>query len=139
MTSKPCFVVDTNTLVSAILVEGSTPDRALRRAREIGVLLVSPDTIDEAVEVLSREKFDPYVPWALRQEFLEAFADQSVVVEPTVSITACRDPDDNKFLEVAVEGDATAIISGDADLLALDPFRGVAIVEPAAFLAASWL
>lgn len=138
MTNKTRFVVDTNTLVSAVLVEGSTPDRALRKARARGVLLVSPDTLDEAAEVLSREKFDRYVSWEPRQEFLEALADQSVVVEPVESITACRDPDDNKFLEVAVEGGAAAIISGDSDLLELDPFRGVAIMEPAAFLAAEW-
>jgi putative PIN family toxin of toxin-antitoxin system len=100
--------------------------------------LASPDTLDEAVEVLSREKFDRYVSWEPRQEFLEALANQSVVVEPEESIAACRDPGDNKFLEVAVEGQAAAIISGDKDLLELDPFHGIAIVEPAVFLAAEW-
>jgi len=103
MKSKYRFVIDTNTLISAVLIEGSVPDRALRRARAMGVLLVSPDTLDEAVEVLSREKFDRYVSWEPRQEFLEALADQSVVVEPVESIAACRGPDDNKVLEVAVE------------------------------------
>lgn len=58
--SNPRFVVDTNTLVSAALMEGSTPDRALRRAFQDGVLLASPDTLDEATEVLTREKFDQY-------------------------------------------------------------------------------
>jgi len=135
----PRFVVDTNTLVSAVLIEGSTPDQAVRRARQRGVLLVSPDTLDEVVEVLSRKKFDRYVSWEGRQEFLEAIADQSVVVEPTESITTCRDPDDNKFLEVALEGGAAAIISGDEDLLVLDPFQGVAIVEPSLFLTAEWV
>jgi len=136
MTSKYRFVIDTNTLVSAVLIEGSVPDCALRRACAMGVLLVSPDTLDEAVEVLSREKFDRYVTGEPRHEFLEALADQSVVVEPVESIAACRDPDDNKSLEVAVEGGAAAIISGDRGLLELHPFRGIAIVEPAAFLAA---
>jgi len=136
MTSKYRFVIDTNTLVSAVLIEGSVPNRALRRARAMGVLLVSPDTLDEAVEVLSREKFDRYVTGEPRQEFLEALADQSVVVEPVESIAACHDPDDNKSLEVAVEGGAAAIISGDRGLLELHPLRGIAIVEPAAFLAA---
>jgi len=84
--------------------------------------LISPDTLDEAVEVFSREKFDHYVSWERRLEFLEALADQSVVVEPEESIDACRDPSDNKFLEVVVEGEATAIISRDADLLELNPF-----------------
>jgi uncharacterized protein len=50
-------------------------------------------------------------------------------------ITVCRDPKDDKFLELAVSGQANHIVSGDDDLLVLHPFRGVAIVTPAAFLA----
>jgi len=87
--------------------------------------------------VLSHEQFDRCVSWKPRQELLEALADQSVIVDPEESIAACRNPDDNKFLAVAVEGQAAAIISGDTDLLELDPFRGIAIVEPALFLAPS--
>jgi predicted nucleic acid-binding protein len=49
-------------------------------------------------------------------------------------ITACRDPKDNKFLELAVSGQATHLISGDPDLLVLSPFRGIPIVTPQAFV-----
>jgi len=56
------------------------------------------------------------------------------VVFITERIVACRDPKDDKFLELAVNGRADLIISGDVDLLALDPFRGVPIVTPAAFV-----
>jgi len=134
MSSSPCFVVDTNTLVSAALMEDSTPDRAVRRAFGNGVLLSSPDTLDEATDVLSREKFDEYASWKRRRELLEALADQSVVVEPIISIEACRDSDDDKFLELAVEGEADFIISGDRDLLVLHPFEGIPILPPADFL-----
>lgn len=48
-------------------------------------------------------------------------------------VAACRDPDDDKFLELAVNGNADAIISGDADLLSLDTFRGIPIITAAAF------
>jgi predicted nucleic acid-binding protein len=48
-------------------------------------------------------------------------------------LRACRDPDDDKFLELAVHGHADVIVSGDMDLLAPDPFRGVRIVDPATF------
>jgi hypothetical protein len=51
--------------------------------------------------------------------------------EPTVTITACRDEKDNKFLELAVSAEATHI---DDDLLTLHPFQGIAIITPAAFL-----
>lgn len=48
-------------------------------------------------------------------------------------IRICRDPADDIFLEVAVNGQADAVISGDADLLSLDTFRGIPIITPAAF------
>ena len=49
-------------------------------------------------------------------------------------VTACRDPDDDKFLAAAVLGEADCIVTGDRDLLALDPFEGVAIATPRDFL-----
>jgi uncharacterized protein len=49
-------------------------------------------------------------------------------------IVACRDPQDDKFLELAVSGRADLIISGDTDLLALSPFRNVPIITPATFV-----
>jgi len=55
-------------------------------------------------------------------------------VTPQERITACRDPRDDKFLEVAVAGQADVIVSGDEDLLVLHPFAGIPIVPPAAFL-----
>jgi uncharacterized protein len=54
-----------------------------------------------------------------------------VTVDISFPIRACRDPRDDKFLEVAVYGHADLILTGDADLLALHPFRGIAIVAPA--------
>jgi len=52
-----------------------------------------------------------------------------------LQITACRDPKDNKFLELAIAGNATHIVSGDNDLLELSPFEQIQIVTPEAFLA----
>ena len=43
-------------------------------------------------------------------------------------IQACRDPKDDKFLELAVNGSAEVIVTGDKDLLVLDPFRGISII-----------
>jgi predicted nucleic acid-binding protein len=47
---------------------------------------------------------------------------------------ACRDPKDDKFLSLAVCGRATHLVTGDADLLALNPFEGIRIVTPRQFL-----
>ncbi len=133
-TREPGFVFDTNTLISAALFEGSTPDRAFRWALRNGRMLASPETLDELVEVLDREKFDRYLTRDERKVFLEALVERVEIAEPVGVIQACRDPDDNKFLELAVEGRAEAIVSGDDDLLALDPFQGIAIVTPRAFV-----
>jgi predicted nucleic acid-binding protein len=57
------------------------------------------------------------------------------MVPVTATVVECRDPQDNKFLELAVSGLATHLITGDGDLLALHPFRGIAIVTPQGFLA----
>jgi len=55
-------------------------------------------------------------------------------VEIKTRIRACRDPKDDKFLEVAVDGRADAIVTGDHDLLELHPFHGIAILTPADYL-----
>ena len=57
------------------------------------------------------------------------------MLEITETIEACRDQRDNKFLELAVCGRADVLISGDEDLLVLDPFRNVTIVTPQEFSA----
>jgi putative PIN family toxin of toxin-antitoxin system len=133
-TRRPRYVFDTNTLISAALFEGSTPDRAFRWSLQHGRVLVSPDTLDELADVLGRDKFDRYLSAEEREAFLEALVEQVEVVEPVEEIEACRDPYDNKFLELAVEGAAKAIVSGDDDLLVLHPFRDITIVTPSAFL-----
>ncbi|MFY9557484.1 MAG: putative toxin-antitoxin system toxin component, PIN family [Blastocatellia bacterium] len=55
-------------------------------------------------------------------------------VEITEEISDCRDKDDNKFLELAVCGNAQCIVSGDGDLLELHPFRGIRILQAQKFL-----
>ena len=58
-------------------------------------------------------------------------AESVIILE---SIVACRDPTDDKFLERAVNGRADMIVTGDHDLLVLHPFRGIPIIDPAAFV-----
>jgi len=134
MKSDRRYVFDTNTLVSAALFRGSTPGEAFRYALETGVVLLSKATFEEIDEVIAREQFDEYLTPEERGAFIEALVDQSRFANPTAEIQACRDPDDDKFLELAVSETARCIVSGDSDLLQLDPFRGIPILEPADFL-----
>jgi putative PIN family toxin of toxin-antitoxin system len=127
-------VIDTSVLVSAVLLPRSLPREAFDAAVAKGQVLFSIDTVAELDEVLRRPKFNRYVSEEDRLEFLAAFARAAEQVDVTQAISACRDPKDDKFLEVAVGGSATHIISSDLDLLTLNPFRGIKVVTAREFL-----
>lgn len=135
MTEQLLWVLDTNVLISRLLMPGGTAARAVDHALAGGILLVSDATLGELVEVLGCAKFDPYVSREERRKFVELLGGVARMVPTTRKFTACRDPKDDKFLDVAVNAEARAIITGDRDLLELDPFHGVRIVSPADFLA----
>ncbi|MCA9981844.1 MAG: putative toxin-antitoxin system toxin component, PIN family [Anaerolineales bacterium] len=128
------FVFDTNVLISAALFEGSVPSQALRYALEVGDVLWSLPSLQELSMVLSRPKFERYVTKVEREQFLLSFARRGVLVEITETVEACRDPKDDMFLELAISGQATCIVSGDMDLRVLHPFRGIDILSPPEFL-----
>ncbi len=136
MRSKARYVFDTNTIVSALLFEHSKPGQAFFTALHRGEVLVSLPLLTEIQGVLGRRKFDRYILPEERARFLARLVLQAMLVDITTQIVACRDPTDNKVLELAVSGDATCIISGDQDLLELNPFQNIPILTPADFLAA---
>lgn len=128
------FVLDTGALISAVLLPRSVPRQAVDLAFTRGIVLASADTIEELDEVLRRPKFNRYIREEERLLFLSAFIRDAKVVDVTEKVQKCRDPKDDKFLELAVSGNATCIVSGDGDLLVLNPFRGVAIFTPQEFI-----
>ena len=130
-------VFDTNTIVSALLFNDSVPGRAMIRALAQGTILISIALAQELQDVLNRHRFDRYVSRDERDEFLRALIREAELVEITESVEVCRDPKDDKILELAVSGNADWVVTGDNDLLILNPFRGVAIITPAEFLRAA--
>jgi putative PIN family toxin of toxin-antitoxin system len=128
-------VVDNNALISRLLLPASTPGLAVRRAVDTCQLLVSEPVLQELADVLARRKFDSYVSIADRQEFLRRLGRVAEMVPIVFPVRACRDPRDDKILELAVNGSADFIITGDSDLLVLNPFRNIPVITPAAFLA----
>lgn len=130
-------IFDTNALISRLLLPDSVAGRAVRRLLELAQPVVSESTLAELAKTLSRDKFDRYVTSADRQEFFQKFARVAEWVEVTTIVRECRDPRDDQFLELAIDGGADLIVTGDADLLALSPFRGVAILAPANLLSMS--
>ena len=127
-------VIDTNVFVTRLLRFDSVPGRAAEKAIHHATALVSQSTMNELAEVLEQAKFDRYVTLEQRLQFIRLIAQTAQFVSIIHSIRECRDPKDNKFLEVALNGRADVIVTGDADLLAMNPWRGVAILSPAEYL-----
>ena len=129
------IVFDASTLVGAVLKADSIPERALLRAQESDVLALSTAIDREIAEVLSRPKFARAVSLARRERFLEELRRSAIWFEPSIAVNDCRHAKDDKYLELALAAGANPIVSSDADLLVLHPWRGIPVLSPADFLA----
>lgn len=130
-------VVDTNILVRAVIRPTGAVGPVLMRLRQGDyILLYAQPLLEELVDVLNRPRIrDKY---QLTDQDIQTVIGlillRGEAVLPQERITACRDPRDDKFLEVAVAGEANVIVSGDDDLLVLHSFAVIPILSPAAFL-----
>jgi uncharacterized protein len=130
MTIRARIVADTNVLVSRLILPESFSAKALARTESNARLLISEATMYELADVLSPAKFDGYVRVEDRKGFIERLTQIAEMVPIIRVVRDCRDPKDNKFLEVALNGSADVIVTGDKDLLVLNPWRGIAILSP---------
>jgi putative PIN family toxin of toxin-antitoxin system len=131
-------VVDTSVVVRAVLKPlGSVGAVLDLLAEKRYSFLYSEATLEEVVEVLARPRLRRRLPLHGRdsQTVVDLILLRGEAVEPRRRAAVCRDPKDDKFLDVAVEGHADVLVSGDEDLLVLHPFQGIPIVQPAQFLA----
>ena len=129
------IVFDASAVVSAVLREDGVPERALLRAEETDLFALSAEVETEIAGVLDRPRFAAAVSASRRTRILDTLRGQAVWFAPSERVADCRDAKDNKYLELALASGAWAIVSGDADLLALHPWRGVRILRPAEYLA----
>jgi putative PIN family toxin of toxin-antitoxin system len=116
-------VHDTNVLISAALSRLGKPFACLDWVLDNATLVVSRELLEELETRLARSKFSKYVDDARRRAFVVDLGLSAVQVELSGAVTVCRDPDDNKLLEIAVTGRADCLVTGDRDLLVLDPFQ----------------
>lgn len=132
---KRRIVVDTNIIISFLLKKNSVPGKVVQSVITNETPLISDAVEKEFFLRILDPKFDRYASREGRKKFFKLFVMRSETVITTTRITDCRDPKDNKFLELAVDGQADCIVTGDKDLLALNPFREIAILTPRDFLA----
>ncbi len=130
----PNVVFDASSLVGALLKADSVPERALLLARTKATLCLSPEVEAEIRAVFLRPKFRQHLVDGRGDRILELLSTAAVSFKPVEPVRDCRDPKDNKYLELALAAAAEFIVSSDDDLLALDPWRGVRIVTPAEYV-----
>jgi putative PIN family toxin of toxin-antitoxin system len=127
-------VLDTNVLISAALAQAGKPFACPSWVLDNAALIVSRELLEELETRLARPKFKKYVDDSKRRTFVTDLALAAFQVELSGMVRICRDPDDDKLLEAAVVGRADCIVTGDQDLLILDPFREIPILTPDRFL-----
>lgn len=128
------IVFDVSSLVGAAIRRDGVPELALRRALRIDQIAVSEAVIAELLDVFARPRLQRFLDPELRDEVLSELHASGLFFVPSERVTDCRDPKDNKYLELAFAAAAATIASSDDDLLVLHPWRGVQILKPAAYL-----
>lgn len=129
-------ILDTNTLVSAILSPLGPPRRLLDDARaQVFELFSSPVLMAELLDVVSREKFAGRLAAAALTPLgvVGEIRRLAVMAVPAdVPRVVANDADDDHVLACALAAQADLIVSGDKHLLSLgDSYQGIAIVTPA--------
>jgi uncharacterized protein len=128
------IVIDASSVIGAALNPSGIPRRALIHAQTNDRLAMSATVAMEIRSVLRRPKFAHLLPPHRQSEFTGMLFTEVHWFEPTTQVFDCRDPKDNKYLELVLAANASALISSDMDLLSLHPWRGIPILRPAEYL-----
>jgi uncharacterized protein len=124
------LLLDTNVLVAALVARGTCSD-LLEHCLRQHVVISSQPLLNELREVLDRKFHQRAVDV---RSALRLFAETFTLVTPdALDSPTCRDRDDDVVLATALAGECAAIITGDQDLVVLDPFRHIRVLAPSAF------
>ncbi len=129
------IVLDASTLVSATFNAHAVPALAVQHALREDRVAISEPVMTELLDVLHRRGVARFLQPELRAELLGQLLALGMPFETTERVMDCRDPKDDKYLELALASRADTIVSSDRDLLVLHPWRGVRILRPATYLA----
>ena len=123
------IVFDTSSLIPACLNPDREPAQIFRRALLEHDVFTSAEAFNELASVLSRDKFNAWRPIEHRMMWVRLFREAIIFVDTDTVVTECRDPKDNKFLELSLSAKADVLVASDIHLLELHPFRGVHILQ----------
>jgi putative PIN family toxin of toxin-antitoxin system len=120
-------------LVSAILSPASISAKILNWGEDNGVILYSTATLTEVLSVLGRSKFSKYIDHDDIDGLSIRIKTVWLFVEILNQVQLCRDPKDDKFIDLALNGEASHLITGDSDLLVLNPIQNTLVIKPRTF------
>ena len=126
------IVIDTNIWISAWLSDHGAPAKLLESLPNEVVVVFTTDTFVELESRVWKPKFDRYLSMERRKTLLREVEGMAHWVEVPPGIKDwcyCRDPDDDKFIHAALSADCSWLVSGDYDLLCLDPLDGLRLVS----------
>ena len=123
------IVVDTNVIISGVFFNG-LPYRFLNEIVSNEIEIVASEEIINEYYNISEELVKSKTG-KFNKELFDIVIDKIKIINTQTKINVCRDPDDNKFLECAVDGRAIYVVSGDKDLLTIQQYQGVLIVSVA--------
>ena len=134
MKAKLLVVVDTNVWISAALSKIGSPAQLVRHVLAHGMPVFTPSTFDELQTRLWKPKFDRYLSMDQRKRILHDLKATAMWVDVPTGIAAVahsRDPDDDKFIHAALAANVPWLVTGDQDLLSLQPLPNLRILTPA--------
>jgi putative PIN family toxin of toxin-antitoxin system len=132
MRNKPRIVIDTNILISGI-VFGGKPRQILNLLAEQSVIVIVAEEIITELRRKISSKFPEFIEDLNKVELLLK-RDAVLIKLGAIHINVSRDNDDNKFIEAAILGKCSFIVTGDKDLLVLKSYENIRIVKPDEFL-----
>ena len=126
-------VIDTNILVSFLINKDfSRLDKIIIEGRAI--LIISAELLEELLEVLDRPKFKKIISTKEKEILIDFFGQHGKLISVKSKVNICRDKKDNFLLNLAIDGKATHLITGDKDLLELKKIKGTIILKISDFL-----
>lgn len=129
-------VLDTNIIISAVILPHGTPAKIIKAWQERKFqLLISKEIFKEIACVLARPRLKKYnITLLRRKEILKVLYKYSVMTDGKLKVKVSEDPNDDMFIVCAMEGNADYIVSGDADLLKIKSHDNIDIITADAFM-----
>jgi putative PIN family toxin of toxin-antitoxin system len=133
MTSSDRIIIDTNLWISFLLSNDYSKLDKLLSSKE-AVLLFIKELLEEFIDVVSRTKLKKYFSQSDLNNLLDAIDKVAVFIDVKSTVNACRDKNDDFLLSLAKDGNATHLLTGDKDLLALTQFEKTLILTISDYL-----